>query len=170
MAETVQPVADTGFTTVYRPVGTPKMECGAPILKWMWSRANGFSIIFVHGLQGHPRNTWSTRADVRRSKASLSRLLWGSAEDEASQNKGSVNTTPVFWPKDLLYDDCPECRIMTWGYDSHVSKFFGGPTNQNNFFDHAKNLLYALDRDRAECVRWDFLRSLLSYSGGKRSR
>lgn len=28
--------------------------------------------------------------------------------------------------KDLLPEDCPDCRILTWDYDSHVSRFWVG--------------------------------------------
>ena len=67
----------------------------------------------------------------------------------------------VFWPRDLLPRDCPECRVMTWGYNSHVSRFFGGPANQNSFLDHAKDLLYAIDRDRINSVSPSLSSSLL---------
>jgi hypothetical protein len=42
---------------------------------------------------------------------------------------------------------------MTWGYDSLVSRFFGGAANQSNIFTHAKDLLCALNRERISCVR-----------------
>ena len=70
----------------------------------------------------------------------------GSSTEQSKANKA------VFWPKDFLPEDCPDCRILTWGYDSHVSRFLGGPANQNSFFDHAKNLLYAIDRERTHSV------------------
>lgn len=73
-------------------------------------------------------------------------------KSSGSSTEQSKATGAVFWPKDLLPEDCPECRILTWGYDSHVSRFLGGPANQNSFFDHAKNLLYAIDRERTHCV------------------
>ncbi|KAF8850232.1 hypothetical protein BDZ45DRAFT_603143, partial [Acephala macrosclerotiorum] len=57
----------------------------------------------------------------------------------------------VFWPLDLLPADCTNARILTWGYDSKVSHFLGGPTNQSNIIDHAKNLLRALRIRRLNC-------------------
>ena len=75
----------------------------------------------------------------RRHKAAL-------GEDEKSEERG------IFWPLDLLPLDCANARILTWGYDSKVSHFFGGATNQSNIAAHARNLLYALARRRQECV------------------
>jgi hypothetical protein len=55
---------------------------------------------------------------------------------------------PIFWPQDLLPEDCAAARIMTFGYDSDASKFFDGAVNKNNFYDHANDLLRALLRER----------------------
>jgi len=54
----------------------------------------------------------------------------------------------VYWPKHLLPIDCPKARIMTWGYDTVITKGIAAPTNKSNIFAHAKDLLYALDRER----------------------
>jgi hypothetical protein len=56
----------------------------------------------------------------------------------------------VYWPRDLLPIDCPKARIMTWGYDTAVTKGIAAPTNKGNIFAHAKDLLYALDRERPQ--------------------
>ena len=50
----------------------------------------------------------------------------------------------IFWPEDLLPIDFPDARVMTYGYDSHISRFFGGPANQNNIMSHGENLLHRL--------------------------
>ena len=52
----------------------------------------------------------------------------------------------IFWPLDLLAEDCVNSRILTWGYDSKVSHFFGGATNQSSIAEHAQNLLSAIRR------------------------
>jgi hypothetical protein len=54
----------------------------------------------------------------------------------------------VYWPLDLLPTDCPEARITTWGYDTVVTKGIASPTNKNNIFAHARDLLYSLHRER----------------------
>ena len=42
--------------------------------------------------------------------------------------------------------------MITFGYDSCVSKFFRGATNKNTFYDHAGDLLGALVRKRTQAV------------------
>jgi hypothetical protein len=59
----------------------------------------------------------------------------------------SQPTAVVFWPKDLLPTECPRARILTWGYDTVVTKGYGAAT-KNNIFAHARDLLYALERER----------------------
>ena len=53
----------------------------------------------------------------------------------------------VCWPRDLLPQDLPYARILTWGYDSTVAnvKSF---TSQSSIFGHAQNLLGDLARVR----------------------
>jgi hypothetical protein len=124
--------------------------------------SNVGSIVFVHGLQGHPRRTWyretaATPADSNQERinkigwtqraVTLGRLSNMSQAVENRRHRG------VFWPADLLPQDCPKTRILTFGYDSKVTKIFEGAVNQNNVFAHARNLLYALCRLRSNCVR-----------------
>ncbi|SPO07363.1 uncharacterized protein DNG_10057 [Cephalotrichum gorgonifer] len=54
----------------------------------------------------------------------------------------------VFWPSELLHAECPDARILTWGYDTRVTKYMTGPTNKNSIFSHAKDLLFAVGRAR----------------------
>jgi ankyrin repeat domain-containing protein 50 len=120
--------------------------------------------VLVHGLQGHPRKTWTRRVPARHSTGIPAAV--GSDEASKGQNsrrfsfprrwnsgeKQSPKVDEIFWPADLLPFDCPTARIMTWGYDSLVSRFFGGAANKSHIFIYAKDLLYALGRERATCV------------------
>ena len=63
-----------------------------------------------------------------------------------------VHERCVFWPFDLLRGDCPNARIITWGYNSVITKFFDGAVNQGSIFAHAKDLLFDLSRERRDCV------------------
>lgn len=54
----------------------------------------------------------------------------------------------VFWPGDLLPRDCSGARILTWGYDSRITRFHTAPTNKNDIFSHAQDLLCALSAER----------------------
>jgi ankyrin repeat domain-containing protein 50 len=118
--------------------------------------------VFVHGLQGHPRKTWARRVLVDLSEASAA----GSIEERQKQkrrsipwrresgSKESLVVDEVFWPADLLPLDCPDARVLTWGYDSKISNFFGGAANKGNIAVYSKDLLYALARERSDCVRF----------------
>jgi hypothetical protein len=61
-------------------------------------------------------------------------------------NEGSA---AVFWPQDLLPQECPNARVLTFGYDTRVTRQYSA-VNQSNIFTHAKDLLYALDRLREQ--------------------
>jgi pimeloyl-ACP methyl ester carboxylesterase len=104
-----------------------------------------YSIIFIHGLQGDPERTW-TYGTPKRSPVPLSRLFH-------SRSKASPETTNpkavCFWP-DLLAHDFKNTRIATYGYDSRVSNFFGGPANQTDIAGHGRSLLHAIEAFRRE--------------------
>lgn len=55
---------------------------------------------------------------------------------------------PVFWPADLLPTECPNSRILTFGYDSKVTKYRAGAINHNSVLSHSKDLLFSLRRER----------------------
>jgi hypothetical protein len=71
------------------------------------------SIVFVHGLTGGLSSTWTDKE------------------------------TETFWPKTLLSNDITNARILAFGYDADVAKFWG-PISQNNVRQHAVNLNNAL--------------------------
>lgn len=50
----------------------------------------------------------------------------------------------VFWPKDLLPVQYPNTRILVYGYDTRVTNYFSGPTNENSIHAHSKDLLSSL--------------------------
>lgn len=54
----------------------------------------------------------------------------------------------LFWPADLLPEKCPQARILTYGYDTKITKYLSGPTNKSSIFSHSKDLLFALGRQR----------------------
>lgn len=150
-------VAEVGLTVLYEPEDEdPEVD-----------------IIFIHGLQGHPKNTWlwsegktddtSTPTDKSKRPSFLQKSftkvfhrkrpdprntgetsLKGSKEDTSHIDSNSENAT--YWPVDLLPDECPHARIITWGYDSRVTRGYVA-TNKSNIFGHAKDFLYAYERN-----------------------
>lgn len=115
-------------------------------------------IIFVHGLQGHPRKTWTCEnvgpqgsvETLEGSHRGIKKLFLRNRRARI-KDAHKFEASEVFWPFDLLPDDCGNARILTWGYDSKVSHFFGGATNQSNITAHARNLLHALKIRRLNC-------------------
>lgn len=89
------------------------------------------SIVFIHGLRGHPRDTWTHHA----SWTSVSNLRRIKRKDNAG----------VYWPFDLLPKDFAEARILTYGYDSHLIGGFSGVANRCGISDHGQDLLAALE-------------------------
>jgi hypothetical protein len=85
--------------------------------------------VFIHGLQGHPWQTWTHPKTITKS-----------------------NKEGVFWPRDLLCRDFPNIRILTYGYDSQVSRFFSA-TNQSGIFAHGQKFLLALKRERLQASK-----------------
>ncbi|MCJ1381752.1 hypothetical protein MMC17_004863 [Xylographa soralifera] len=55
----------------------------------------------------------------------------------------------VCWPRDLLPQDMMNVRIMSWGYDSSISKF-SKSTSQNSISSHATSLLADLSYVRLQ--------------------
>jgi hypothetical protein len=101
-------------------------------------------VIFVHGLQGHPKKTWEhTDATTRGAFRGL------------LQSRQQSNGQSVFWPGDLLPTDQRNVRIFTYGYDSHVSRYFKGPANKLGISHHGEALLNRVvgERERSKCYR-----------------
>ena len=108
-------------------------------------------VIFVHGLQGHPRRTWQSKPPAKARKHIRERLKKFSLSGPRSQKREAHGDEGLFWPAELLPRDFYDLRILTYGYDSKVTKTFKGPTSKNGIFQHGKSFLGALDRVRVDC-------------------
>lgn len=104
-----------------------------------------FDIVFVHGIQGHPKETWTFGEDPDPKKKKLSKLFKRNAEPAPGKSKSN------FWPQTDLPKDFPTSRILTYGYDSHVANFEATELNLNTVTDHAESLLGSLVRERKGC-------------------
>ncbi|CAI7601945.1 unnamed protein product [Penicillium crustosum] len=91
-----------GLTQIYTPRDDPTID-----------------IVFVHGLNGHPHDSWTSK------------------------------TTDCFWPTDLLPDVlaslCP--RILTYGYNANVTAFTDG-ASRDSVVSHAETLASSLAANR----------------------
>lgn len=123
------------------------------------------SVVFVHGLGGHPIRSWQyddsvatttrTKPDPIARDGSLSLILkrTRSSSDkkirsttfprENARQPESNASSLLFWPQDLLPLACPEARVITWGY--HTLRSGDVPVvSQPDLFSHAKDLLREL--------------------------
>lgn len=57
----------------------------------------------------------------------------------------------ICWPRDLLRNDIPRARVITWGYDSDVARFFSYASRES-IFGHSDTLLGDLARLRQDIV------------------
>ena len=85
-------------------------------------------VVFVHGLNGHPHDTWSTKKPN------------------------------VFWPADLLPAALEEQRprILTYGYDANVTAFTDG-VSKDRIHNHAEHLASRLVANRSVSVGQDLV-------------
>ncbi|KAK3939401.1 hypothetical protein QBC46DRAFT_388104 [Diplogelasinospora grovesii] len=121
-------------------------------------------IIFVHGLGGHPHGTWACEQKHATSSQArgIKRLARGfrgifsrgrtippplpTAPEPPQQHS---NKDEFFWPRDLLGLESwsRPTRILTYGYNSKVTKGYSA-TDKSNLFAHGKDFLYALQREK----------------------
>ena len=102
-------------------------------------------VIFVHGLQGHPRRTWQSKSNAESSTRPRKRFRPFSWKD--TEVIAHDDPTP-FWPADILSQDLKDVRILTFGYDSKVTKGFMALTSKNGIFQHGNSFLRAVGRAR----------------------
>ncbi|KAJ5918868.1 hypothetical protein N7454_010012 [Penicillium verhagenii] len=102
-----RPFKPFGLTQVYAPRGDPTVD-----------------IVFVHGLNGHPHDSWTSK------------------------------TTNCFWPVDLLPEvlASQRPRILTYGYNANVTAFTDG-ASRDSIVSHAETLAsnLAANRNLRDC-------------------
>lgn len=108
-------------------------------------------VVFVHGLQGHPRRTWESKSPSKPAKTFQDRLKRISLSKTKTPTLEAQDVAKPLWPADILPRDFENVRILTFGYDSKVTKGFMGPTSKNGIFQHGNSFLRALSRIRSNC-------------------
>lgn len=89
----------------------------------------------------HSITSWMKEPSTKQSNDSESTL----SVTETILDPTAPNAS-VFWPADLLPDVCENARILTFGYDTKVTKYTSGPTNMNTILSHGKDFLFSLGR------------------------
>ncbi|PTB69295.1 hypothetical protein BBK36DRAFT_1110520, partial [Trichoderma citrinoviride] len=122
-------ILDTGLSVAYEPD-----DCSAVV-----------DIVFVHGLHGHPYKTWTYHP---RTLKGLKAPAAKSVAASTLSQRNDEQVASVFWPIDLISKDCPNSRILLFGYDSKITKYKRGAINWNSILSHSKDLLFDLVRER----------------------
>lgn len=104
-------------------------------------------IVFVHGLGGHLKKTWTWKPEPPRRKW----RHWLFPFYAPAPNN-DTETSECFWPEDLLSQDFPKARILTYGYDSKPSHFQREAANFSNVRDLGQDLLQQLCSLRRDCT------------------
>lgn len=104
------------------------------------------SIVFVHGLFGHPQNTWTCSTSRHGDQIKPLTSADGEAVEQTPKERSTLGRKApkdVYWPRDLLPTIMPQSRIFTWGYDVSIDHIFSSASHAS-VFQHAETLLFDL--------------------------
>lgn len=122
------------------------------------------SVIFIHGLRGHPRHTWeesrsvagsSEEAATPRRRTNPLKSFFGPKPRPVPSDQPE-QPSKVFWPEDYLIDDIPEVRVWTYGYDADAIGGVFQANNKNSVSQHGRDLAVKIEREvekEVECLR-----------------
>ncbi|KAI9715644.1 MAG: hypothetical protein M1812_005796 [Candelaria pacifica] len=111
-------------------------------------------IILVHGLRGHPFETWASDRQADEKQASSRRMNIKSlfkftkhpGESSSTQKRTSSRQQRVFWPYDYLIKDISQARVWTYGYNADVIGGLFQANNKNSVSGHGRDLAVRLER------------------------
>ncbi|OBT95198.2 hypothetical protein VE01_07633 [Pseudogymnoascus verrucosus] len=123
---------------------------------------HGVNVIFIHGLRGHPRGTWShirststtgriedtdTRTDNHKNIKTFFRLKKSKRETDDKRQTSFSPLSDIFWPEEYLASDLPQARIWTYGYNADVIGGLFQANNQNSVSQHGRDFAVKLERE-----------------------
>ncbi|KAJ9416909.1 RGT2-sensor of high external glucose concentration [Fusarium oxysporum] len=157
-------IPSTGLSVIYEPdTDAPIVDIimvhglkGHPYKTWRRKQnPNNMDKPSTHPEKEAPKPRTSKRLELRQSFKAFLKGSSSSSRQDSSLTESTSNTVPalengdltVFWPADLLPQNCKKARILTFGYDTKITKFTSGPTNTNSIFSHGKDFLFSLGRE-----------------------
>jgi hypothetical protein len=113
------------------------------------------SIVFIHGLRGHPRNTWQyvPKAQIKPQQEPPKRNFFDKATKGFRKHKKpsqdvqtDLSAQIIHWPAQTLPREIPQARIWTYGYNADVFAGLFRQNNTNSILKHANDLMVKLER------------------------
>ena len=116
------------------------------------------SIVLVHGLRGHPFQTWASNQQLgdertegptsrRQHIRSFFKPTTSPFKSNSTQEPAVSRTQQVFWPKEYLAEDIPQARVWTYGYNADVIGGLFQANDKNCVSAHGRDLAVRLERD-----------------------
>ncbi len=116
------------------------------------------SIVFLHGLRGHPYKTWASihqtggdggigPSNRRQRIKSFFGPPTPSSRGNDKQKTALSGQEQVFWPRDFLAEDIAEARVWTYGYNADIISGLFQANNKNSVSGHGRDLKVRLERD-----------------------
>jgi len=91
-----------------------------------------------------------SQSDIARpeSPSKLRKLMRLGSSSGSSQTQNNTPRGAAYWPRDFVPATLPQARVLTYGYDTQIRHILAGPVSQNTLYDHAGDLLAALEAHR----------------------
>ncbi|EMT73423.1 Protein SERAC1 [Fusarium odoratissimum] len=160
----LEAIPSTGLSIVYEPeTDAPIVDIimvhglkGHPYKTWRCKQTQeNADKPSAHPEKEGPQPSIPKRLELRQSLKAFLKGSSSNSRQDSSLTESTSNTVTaletgdlsVFWPADLLPQTCKKARILTFGYDTKITKFASGPTNTNSIFSHGKDFLFSLGRE-----------------------
>jgi hypothetical protein len=112
----------------------------------------------VHGLRGHPKETWednrerssndeSSTTSKRKGFSSLFKSKSSTSSAGGKEGDGSSASRKIFWPQEYLTHDITQARIWTYGYNADVIGGLFQANNKNSVSQHGRDLAVKVERE-----------------------
>jgi hypothetical protein len=111
----------------------------------------------VHGLRGHPRDTWEdsrgggsdegSATSKRKSFKSIFKPKSSASKTGGKKGESNSASQKLFWPQEYLTQDIPQARVWTYGYNADVIGGLFQANNKNSISQHGRDLAVRVDRE-----------------------